>query len=746
MTSEITVLGMVQGIGFRPFVARLAEELDVTGAVRNSGGIVKITASASAKAMDTFVRRLRSHCPPGAQILDIAIESLPERKFAGFDIIGSETEIIGTPVIPADLPVCADCLREMNDPGNRRYRHPFISCTACGPRYSIIDRLPYDRDTTTMEDFPMCGACAEEYTGKGRRRHAQTISCHECGPQLILRDSAGTFEKGAALDRAISHLKSEKILAVKGIGGYQFACSPCSGEAVKRLRLLKQRDKKPFAVMFPGLNAIREQCEVSGEEEALLLSPARPIVLLQKRKDLFAGNVSGESRMIGAFLPYTPLHRLLTDACGPLIMTSGNLSSEPIIKDDDAMLSFASPYLDGVLYNTRKIRVPLDDSVARVVCGTPQVLRRSRGYVPLPLPLPQKTEKPLLAMGGDLKACFCLAGEGRAYLSQYFGDLEHYDVLQSYRDNLCHMERLFGLSPQSVACDMHPGYHSAALARKISGEAGIPLIEIQHHHAHIASVMAEHDLSGCIGVAFDGTGFGTGGAVWGGEFLLCRGADFERAGHLDEISMAGGDASMKDAMLGALCHLHSAGIESSDRRFPLVRAALEKRISTVQNTSMGRLFDAVSALLGLRCYNSYESECAIALENAAAEALHDHVPPYPLSFEICESNDGLAVSRTGLIRELTAAKADTRALALGFHWAVAEAVLEMCRRIRAKTRENRVALSGGVFANRLLTEQCLSCLEKDGFTVYINSAVPCNDGGISLGQAWIASSKQVKGV
>lgn len=742
MTVEITVLGMVQGIGFRPFVARLAEQLGVAGTVCNSGGVVKIIASATAEAVDIFVHRLRSQCPPGAQIFDVRQTSVSNRNFADFCIVESEDALTGLPVLPADLPVCEACLKEMSDPSNRRHLYAFISCTACGPRYSIMERLPYDRHTTTMDDFPMCDACAQEYAGDDRRRHAQTISCHDCGPQLILQE--GTVRLGAdeALARAIVLLLKGKILAVKGVGGYQFACSPYSEETVRRLRLLKRREEKPFAVMFPALDAVKEHCVVDAKEEALLLSPARPIVLLQKKNDPFAGNVSGESRTIGAFLPYTPLHQLLLDACGPLIMTSANLSSEPIITEDADALSLESPHLEGVLYNTRRITTPLDDSVARVVCGNPQLIRRSRGYVPLPIMLAHHAKSPLLAMGGDLKACFCFAAKDHAYLSQYFGDLEEHQTFLSYKNNINHMGRMLGLRPRAVACDLHPAYHSTACAHALCSEADIPLFQVQHHHAHIASVMAEHNLSGCIGVAFDGTGYGTDGTVWGGEFLLCRGAEFERVGHLDPLALLGGDQNTKDAEANALCHLHACGLSSDDRRFPLIRAALDAHANTLNSTSMGRLFDTVSALLGLKCYNSYEGECAIALENAALSAVQNHTAPYPLSFEIKRLAEKCVASRLPLIRSLIEAQASKEALALGFHDAVADMVLTMCEQIRAETRENRVALSGGVFANRLLTERCVSLLGVAGFSVYLNSSVPCNDGGIALGQVFVALSQE----
>lgn len=739
MTVSLAVSGMVQGVGFRPFVARLAEEMGMTGTVCNSGGTVEIIVTGNQGAVDGFIHRLWHESPPGAQVLDIQATAWPAQQFAGFNIIESDPAVLAVPIVPADLPTCEDCLHELSDQENRRYAYPFISCTACGPRYSIIERLPYDRETTTMEDFPMCEKCTEEYLGNHRRRHAQTISCHDCGPQLILREGMVECTKEQALERAVALLNGDAILSVKGVGGYQFVCTPYSQESIGKLRQLKCRDKKPFAIMFPNLEMVQEYCSMNREEEMLLTSPARPIVLLEKRKDEFAGNVSSESRLLGAFLPYTTLHQLLLDACGPLIVTSANRSSQPMITQDEEMSALASSYLDGVLYNTRRIVVPLDDSVTQVIAGRPQLLRRSRGYVPLPIMVENNSPKALFAAGGDLKACFALMAGNRVYPSQYFGDMEDLGIARVYEDNLHHMENLLHIQPEAVVCDLHPAYRSASLARAVAQREGLTLFEVQHHHAHIASVMAEHELSGCIGVAFDGTGYGTDGTVWGGEFLLCEGAAFERMGHLDRVQLLGGDAAAKDASLNAMCHSHAFGMACKDDRFETVCSAIENGINTETNTSIGRLFDAVSALLGLRWYNSYEGECAIALENAAAQALKAGMEPYPLRFEIAEQNGRLMASREELIRTVMESEAEKGALALGFHFAVAEMAAEMCRRIRMYTQQNCVALSGGVFANRILTERCIELLEEDGFNVYLNTAVPCNDGGISLGQAWVAS-------
>jgi hydrogenase maturation protein HypF len=743
MTNSITVFGVVQGVGYRPFVARLAEELGVRGVVMNNGGIVEITAEASKQAMDLFVHRLKSRQPPGADVTRILCRPAPPQKFQDFRIVQSIGTSEETPLIPPDLPICGECLKELAAPGDRRYRYPFISCVACGPRYSIIEKLPYDRCNITMDDFPMCPACHEEYTTETRRRHAQTISCHDCGPQLIFQTHGKRYDREEALEKGIEMLRSGAVLALKGIGGYQFACLPSNEESVERLRRLKHRDKKPFAVMFPTVDSIRKVCTVSEEEEKLLTSPARPIVLLNKKKDIFCESLSSESRFLGAFLPYTGLHQLLTEACGPLVMTSGNFSNEPIIIDDAEMLAFQSDDFDGVLYHTRRIVTPLDDSVARVSCGAVQMIRRSRGYVPMPLFLEARAEKPVLAMGGDLKACFCLMKDDRAYLSQYFGDMEEYAVSNVYRANLDRMERLFRMEPAVIACDLHPDYFTTRLAQELQK----PIVSIQHHHAHIASVMAEHRLNRCIGVAFDGTGYGTDGCVWGGEFLLCEGTEYQRSAHLNYVTLCGGDRASKDAGLTALCYLLAAGIETKDSRNAYVKAALENKINTFQCSSMGRLFDAVSAVLDIRNHNTYEGECAIALENAAAAAQSTGTVPYPLDFAIRKTDSGFLIDQIKIIKDIYLAVesgAEPGALALGFHFAVARMLAEVCRRIRSASGENKVALSGGVFANLLLLQESIKLLRDDGFEVFLNSEVPGNDGGISLGQAWLCAQAATK--
>ena len=800
MRRRITVLGVVQGVGLRPFVAGLAEQFGICGTVCNSGGVVRIDAYGDEEAMDTFICRLRA-CPLPAARVERVLEECPEEGKEGemapsaFSIVESEGRNgADVPLIPPDLSICQDCLEEMEDEKDRRYRYPFISCTNCGPRYSILESLPYDRETITMKEYPMCRVCEAEYILAGnRRRHAQTISCHSCGPQLLCtlgeNGKEETLEGEQALQEAVKILREGKILALKGIGGYQLSCRIDREDTLLLLRKLKGREKKPFAVMFPNLEHIRECCFVSDAEEALLCGPARPIVLLTPRegsRKAWSGALCSESRFIGAFLPYTGLHRLLTQSAGPLVMTSANLTDDPILTDEEGIneLKRRFPGLIGaVAWNTRRIVTPLDDSLMRMTGGKVQMLRRSRGFVPSPIRLEGK-QKPVLAFGGDLKAVFALAVKDRVYLSQYFGDMENYRVYQTYLKEMERMQQLLSIAPCRMVCDLHPGYITAQKAEELAGRKGLPLLKVQHHHAHAASVMAEHGLESGIGVIFDGTGYGMDGHTWGGEFLLCRGATFEREGHLGEILLCGGDAVARDAKLAAACHLADMPVpallrEELRERILFVRKARSLRLNTEYSSSMGRLFDAVSALLQIRESNSYEGECAIALENAAwrakrrmeerrrneeagqsgkirpkeeqgqeevaeQEATDESFPA--LDFPIWEEDGVLVADRSALIgkvldwQDRTAGKEKESAedLALAFHEAVAQMVLKMCVRIRKKEGENAVLLGGGVFANVLLQERCRQLLEKEGFAVYVNEQVPGNDGGLSLGQAWLA--------
>jgi len=781
--NKITILGMVQGIGFRPFVAALAESLGLSGNVRNSGGIVIIECNAETEVLGEFIRHLRFHSPRGASILDIQVEKVSDADDqkpleTGFQIITSDNDNEKRmPILPSDIAICPECRRELESSQDRRYRYPYISCTLCGPRYSILEKIPYDRENITMQKFAMCPACKAEYIEKkSRRRHAQTISCHTCGPQLILTDADQKETVGEdALGNSIRILNHGGILALKGVGGYLLCCSPFQKEAVTRLRELKQREKKPFAIMFENIRQAADYCCISIQEEELLSSPAAPIVLLRKKDHAsqFAEEVCGESREIGAFLPYTGIHLLLLQACGPLVMTSCNISSEPIISNDDRMMEFYfsqknAAYIDGIAWNKREIETFLDDSLCRIVEEHPFFIRRSRGYVPLPVILTGtgKTEQKILAYGGDLKAVFALLADQKVTLSQFFGDMEYYETEMAYEKQIKKMQELFQIEPDILVCDRHPGYFSSQLAVKHAMQQGKILLQVQHHHAHVASVMAEHHLTECIGAAMDGTGFGMDGAVWGSEFMICRGAEFIRRGHLSYTELLGGDAASSDAMMTALCQLleidqSEKDQSEEDRKMidrkiknliqqdpekrsvspEMIRAALKHQINTAKSSSMGRLFDTVSSLLSIKQQNEYEGECAIALENLAAEALEHKMTGSVLHIPVHEGEDGcLIADRNGLLKQILRQTddIDQGRIAIGFHNAVAEMICEMCDRIRSETGLRAVALSGGVFANMLLLKRTVSMLQDSGFEVYWNRQVPSNDGGISLGQAWIA--------
>lgn len=720
MTTKITVYGLVQGVGFRPYVQRVAELFDIKGNVKNIGGIVEIFINADNKILNDFVQYLISNKPVGCEIYKTETEICRHQDFTTFEIIKSDNCDV-VPIIPADIGVCESCIKEFNDPENKRVGHPFISCIACGPRYSIIKKLPYDRVNTTMDIFPMCNQCTEEYSAiDDKRCYAQTIACNHCGPELKYT------KNGDPLEQAIEDIKDGKVVAVRDIGGYHFVCSAENEVAVENLRNLKMREEKPFAVMFFDILQTEEYAILSDKEKELIKSDARPIVLVAKNslKD-FPENVCGNSKNIGAFLPCNPVQYVLTRDCGPLVMTSGNISGEPIITSNEHMLEIYknSPYLEGVLYHEREILTPLDDSITRVIDNDIQLIRRGRGYAPLPIWLKEKTRKKIFASGGDLKASFCLMTENRAYISQYFGDLENTDSFCAYKEGIERMSDMLNINADEYVCDMHPAYYSSGYTKNI---CSAPMY-VQHHIAHVASVIAEHGIDGdVLGFAFDGTGYGTDGTVWGGEAFEYKDGEFVRKTHLKPIKMIGGNEISKNAKTALNCYLTDTGIKTDDN---LVKSALNTNINTVFSSSMGRLFDAVSAMLGICDYNSYEGKCATLLEIEASKSTN----PYPLNLPL----EGDEWDTASLINQIYSAKGDSKDIALGFHYAVANAVTDACEKAKIKN----IALSGGVFMNKILTELCIDKLRKKGYNVYINRQVPSNDGGIALGQAYILSKR-----
>lgn len=634
--------------------------------------------------MDIFVQRL-------VAMFNIKTynETITEDKnFEKFTITHS-TNDKDIPFITPDLATCRDCENELKDENNRRYHHPFISCVNCGPRYTIINTLPYDRERTIMGKFELCKDCKSEYTNpKDRRCHAQTIACKNCGP-----------ETNISIEKSIEILKNGKVLAIKDIGGYHFA-GICQSEVAKKIRKLKCRDKKPFAVMFKNIEEIKEYCRINEKETELLLSPSRPIVLLEKTKEL-AKNICDDSDFIGAFLPCNPIQIMILDKVSPLIMTSANLSGEPIITDDHDIEKFGVD----ILSHNREILTPIDDSVVQVNAGKTQFIRRARGYVPLSIDMGIKAKKPILCMGGDLKNSFAIVKENYVYPSQYFGDLEDKDYFDAYINNINRFKNLHSFKEERIVCDKHPLYYSSQIFN--------PTIKVQHHLAHAYSVIAEHHLEGdTLNFVFDGTGYGDDGAIWGGEVFLNR----QRAEHLKYTNMIASDEISKNADLALACYDHSN---------ELINKAIENNINTVQSSSMGRLFDAVCAALDIKHYNTFEGECAIALENCARKA--------DKAFYIKPTLDPEEI-----IKAVQNANAPKQEVALGFHIMLCELILEISKKYNIK----QITLSGGCFVNRILLSNTIRLLEKNDFKVYTNELVSCGDNGICLGQAYLAALEE----
>lgn len=804
---KITVAGLVQGIGFRPFVAELAEELKLSGQVKNLGGIVEIIVSGDKQAMDIFIHRLKfvgeTGELPGCRIDSLEVEEVFDdmelMKENVFQIVESGDGREIRRFLPVDLPTCDRCVAEMHDVDNRRYRYPFISCTACGPRFSIQKAVPYDRETITMDDFVMCDACKEEYTKKGNiRRHAQTIACKDCGPRLCYVSAQtiedidnSIFDKNSkndlqgflqisdeqqAICEAVHALRNGKIGAIKDIGGYHFAFSPFSSRAAQGLREFKNRDKKPFAVMFLNLDEVKEYCEVSEKEAAILESSARPIVLLKKKKD-FVPEICGESDRIGALLPCNPLQILLLEETGPLVMTSGNRGGEPIIISEKEMSQYIGNGIDFMLTHDREILTPLDDSIYQMteVCDTtsnrciensivrcyPQLIRRARGLVPEPITLKRKLKKDTFAAGGDLKASFALGRDELVYMSQYFGDLEDVRCMESREIGISRMKQLLEIQPERTAGDLHPSYVSTQNTEK----------KIQHHHAHVASVIAEHGLEGkVLGIACDGTGFGTDGTIWGSEFLLCEEDKMSRVGHFSSVKLVGGDASAKQADMTLYSYMLSArekGLETDlffkerdissldeneAQKVKLQEMAWKQNINTAYSSSMGRLFDATAALLDICHYNSYEGDCAIMLEQAAHRGkseieqsdINEENLYRLLNTDCVKTCDIWQADSEKLLVDLYHLKKNysKEVLAYWFHKAVSEVIVEMAMHICEENDVSQIALSGGTFINRILLKEVVTGLEKNGLKVYINEKVPCGDGGIALGQMYLMTFEE----
>lgn len=770
---KIRVSGVVQGVGFRPFVYGLAARLGLRGWVCNTSAGVEIMVNGEAGPLQEFVAALSAEKPPLARIDRLQVENAEPGEFTGFEIRGSES-IQGAfqPVAP-DVGLCRDCERELFDPQDRRYLYAFINCTNCGPRFTIIRDLPYDRPQTTMAGFHLCPECESEYNDPlDRRFHAQPVACPKCGPRvwLMRRGHVGLTLGSTGILEARRLLREGMIVAVKGLGGFHLACDAANSRAVEELRRRKGRSDKPFAVMAADLRTVEMLCEVNDAERALLTGFEKPIVVLRRRRnDPDASPLAPGLNTVGVMLPYTPLHHLLLDQRDPvlvqepapplLVMTSGNFSEEPIATENEDALTRLSPLADAFLVHERDIHIRCDDSVMRVddgpsvpddqsfVLRPPAIihLRRSRGYAPYPVQLPFMT-KPALAVGGELKNTFCLTRDRYAFLSHHIGDMENVETQRSFEQGVEQLARLFKVEPELIAYDLHPGYYTTQYALKHPHRK----VGVQHHHAHIAACMADNGLDNrrVIGLSFDGTGFGPDGAIWGGEALIADYAGFRRAAHLEYLPLTGGDAAIRNPWRIAAGYAHALGLEISDLPFMhsldeqavhVLRAQVDKRINTLDTSSLGRLFDAVAAMAGVRSAITYEAQAAMELE-ALSQPYLSAADPYPAPVR---ESDGMFI--LGL-RELLSAVVEgaRRGDAPGWigarlHRTLVAASLEICRRLRSAEGLNEVALSGGVWQNRILSGMTRSALLDQGFTVYVHRQTPANDGGLSLGQAVIAS-------
>lgn len=800
---HIHVTGIVQGVGMRPFVYREAVAHGICGWVLNAGDGVHIEAHAPADALDAFVAALSEHAPAAARVEHVEVVGLAANGWdaaneQGFRIVASQDQTVHTTLVSPDIATCDDCLRELFDPADRRYHYPFINCTNCGPRFTIIRSLPYDRAATSMDCFPMCPKCAAEYADPlNRRFHAQPDACFDCGPHITWREAGeaaaspavGTTREtsDAIIDRCVELLANGGIVAIKGLGGFHLACDASNEQAVAELRRRKRRSNKPLAVMVRGLADVERLCHVNDVERGLLAGSTRPIVLLRRRAicesgsspDALAPSVAQDLPELGVMLPYTPLQHLLLAAAEAhgmhaLVMTSGNLSEEPIETDDDLAWEHlvAAGIADALLGNDRAILSRYDDSVVREANGAVMPVRRARGYAPQPLPLPALDGAPpcMLACGPQQKATIALTreganGEATCFVSQHIGDVENGETFDAWNAARTRLEDLFDLAPAALACDLHPSYLSSQWAREQARKCNLPLVEVQHHHAHVASVMAEAIAAGqlttdarVLGIAFDGTGAGTDGTIWGGEFLVASLGGFERAAHLRTWALPGGAASVRDARRNAFALLSELGLlehpgaerllDGLDEQTRSVTATMiERGINSPRTSSMGRLFDAAAAILGICDQATYEGEPAIELEAAAWHAL-DSECTYPTdnmaSFSVTESSrpdDCHVLNSRPLIKALlegTRAGVPAGRLALDFHVTIAHASARIASEICAREGLDTVALSGGVFMNRLLLQLLTRELKSRGLTVLVPHSVPVNDGCIAYGQAAIA--------
>lgn len=734
----IHIHGIVQGVGFRPFIHKLVKERGLRGYIKNTSSGVELELEGERDELSGFIEDIPRRAPKLAVIEAMETEYLPDLTgYEDFKILSSKTEAFRNTLISPDICICDDCLHELRTPGDRRYRYPFINCTNCGPRFTIIKDVPYDRAKTSMSAFPMCPDCDREYHDiENRRYHAQPDCCPDCGPQVFFLDADGKPVEGDAIELARQSIRAGKIIAVKGLGGIHLACRCNDASIVRELRRRKQRDEKPFAVMCRDAECAREICLVSEDEEKILDGFRRPIVLLRKKRQGLE-HIS-ENGFIGVMLPYTPLHYLLFgDDIDMLIMTSANLSDTPMMYRNDEAVEKLHGIADGFLLHNRDIQTRCDDSLCWVLGGAEYFSRRSRGYVPFPITVGEELPL-LLACGAEQKASFCLSKGSYVFPSQHIGDLKNFETLENYTGQIKHFQRLFDIRPQAVVCDLHPDYMSTEYASAIAEEEDLPLIKVQHHHAHMAACMADNGQNGSvIGLVWDGTGLGTDGTIWGAECLIGDYSGFERFGSILPIPLIGGDRAVKETDRVAFALLDASNCDTgSIEKAEVYKAVLDSGLNCPVSSGMGRLFDGVAAILGIKTLCSYEGQGAVLLEAAAAE----DGEVYPFALE----GEPLRYDWRGTIRAICAdikAGVDTGRMAARFMNTLIEMAVCQCRAARNASGIEVVALSGGSFQNMYIMSRLPERLEKEGFRVLRHRRVSANDEGLSLGQLMIAAAK-----
>lgn len=742
---RIEIRGIVQGVGFRPYVHKMVEKYGFSGWIRNTSYGAQLELAGSCRALLHFLDDLKKSPPPLALIEGVEYTAVEAREYSGFRIIESERSGHMETLVSPDVGICADCARELLDPADRRYKYPFINCTNCGPRFTIIKSVPYDRASTSMAAFPMCGDCAAEFADiRDRRYHAQPNCCPECGPECFFLDGHGRPVPGDAIELARRALKAGEIVCVKGLGGMHLACLP-EPETVRELRARKRRDEKPFAVMCRNVDCARDICRVSADEAAALEGHRKPIVLLEKL-DYSALTHLSENTCVGVMLPYTPLHILLmgTDIdC--LVMTSANISETPIISSNAEALAELAGVADGFLLHDREIVTKCDDSLIRIYNGRDYPLRRSRGYVPYPVSVP--VEHMLLACGAEQKASFCLSKRSHAFPSQHMGDLKNAQTLDNWERQIEHFSALYDITPAAIACDMHPDYLSTAYAEERAERDAVPLLRVQHHHAHMAACMADNGLDGdCLGLIWDGTGYGSDGRIWGAEVLAGGYKAFRRVGTMRPVALAGGDAAIDGIWRVGLALLRDSGLDTgrfaAEDGYETVLKMLQTGTNCPESSGMGRLFDGVAAILGIRRKAGYEGQGAVLLE---AAALAGEGGAYP--YELC-GGEVLTLDWRPTVRALTSeldGGVEVPVIAARFMNTLIRAAAEQLSRLAAETGLGRVVLSGGVFQNMYIMGRLPERLRAQGLEVYTHSRVSANDEGISLGQLMILEANYVLG-